>query len=123
MPASEHEAVAVLRAHGIIVTPLAVTSSARADRFVVDSAKVAPRLFQKHHEVQLTGRWVSEQRELKAGTYIVRTTQPLGLLAVYLLEPQTDDGIITWNLFDEAMVFGSSYPVLRVMNEPQPVAH
>ncbi|HUQ20243.1 MAG TPA: M14 family metallopeptidase [Gemmatimonadaceae bacterium] len=120
--ASEHEAVAVLRTHGIIVTPLAVTSTARADRFVVDSAIVAPRLFQKHHEVQLTGRWVTEQRELRAGTYIVRTTQPLGLLAVYLLEPQTDDGIVTWNLFDEAMVFGSSYPVLRVMSEPHPVA-
>ncbi|HVD59358.1 MAG TPA: M14 family metallopeptidase [Gemmatimonadaceae bacterium] len=119
--ASEHEAVAVLRAHGIIVYELAANSTARGDRFIVDSAKVAPRLFQKHHEVQLTGRWVSEERELRAGTYIVRTNQPLGLLAVYLLEPQTDDGLVTWNVFDETMVFGSSYPVLRLMNEPRPV--
>jgi hypothetical protein len=64
---------------------------------------------------------MSEERELRAGTYIVHTSQPLGLLAVYLLEPQTDDGLVTWNLFDETMVFGSSYPVLRLMNEPRPV--
>jgi hypothetical protein len=119
--ASEHKVVDVLRAHGIIVSELAANSTARADRFIVDSAKVAPRLFQKHHEVQLTGRWMSEERELRAGTYIVHTSQPLGLLAVYLLEPQTDDGLVTWNLFDETMVFGSSYPVLRLMNEPRPV--
>jgi hypothetical protein len=120
---SEHEAVMVLRAHGIVVDTISKTSTARGDRFVVDSTIVSPRLFQNHHEVRLTGRWVSENRELRPGTYIVRTAQPLGSLAVYLLEPQTDDGLVTWNVFDDAMVFGSSYPVLRLMSEPRPVTN
>ena len=120
MAPSEHEAVLILRAHGVIVDSLGVTSSARADRFIVDSTIVSPRLFQKHHEVQVTGRWLSERRELRAGTYIVRTNQPLGIVAVYLLEPQSDDGLVTWNVFDDAMTFGSSYPVLRLMSEPRP---
>jgi hypothetical protein len=120
---SEHEAVTVLRAHGIAVDTILQVSAARADRFVVDSAIVSPRPFQNHREVRLTGRWVSERRELRPGTFIVRTSQPLGRLAIYLLEPQTDDGLVTWNLFDNAMFFGSSYPVLRLMSEPRPVTN
>jgi hypothetical protein len=120
---SEHGAVMLLRAHGIVVDTISTMSTARGDRFVVDSTIVSPRLFQNHHEVRLTGRWVSESRELRPGTYIVRTAQPLGSLAVYLLEPQTDDGLVTWNIFDDAMVFGSSYPVLRLMSEPRPVTN
>jgi hypothetical protein len=27
--------------------------------------------------------------------------QPLGNLAFYLLEPQSDDGLVTWNFFDD----------------------
>jgi murein tripeptide amidase MpaA len=117
---SEHEAVMILRMHGIVVDSLTTTMSARADRFIVDSTIVSPRVFQKHHEVQLTGRWMSEPRELPAGTYIVRISQPLGILATYLLEPQSDDGLVTWNIFDDALTFGSSYPVLRLMSEPKP---
>jgi hypothetical protein len=120
---SEHEAVMVLRAHGIAVDSLTTRRTARADRFIVDSTVISPRVFQKHHEVRLTGRWMSEQRELRAGTYIVRANQPLGIVATYLLEPQTDDGLVTWNTFDEAMTFGGSYPVLRLMSEPQPTGH
>jgi hypothetical protein len=120
---SEHEAVTVLRLHGIIVDTIAQVSTARGDRFIIDSAVVSPRVFQNHHEVRLTGRWVSEPRELRPGTFIVRTSQPLGRLAIYLLEPETDDGLVTWNVFDNAMFFGSSYPVLRLMSEPRPVTN
>jgi hypothetical protein len=120
---SERDAVTVLRAHGIVVDSLPTMHTARADRFIADSTIVSPRVFQKHHEVRLTGRWMSERRELRPGTYIVRANQPLGIVATYLLEPQTDDGLVTWNVFDEAMTFGGTYPVLRLMSEPQPTGH
>jgi hypothetical protein len=70
--------------------------------------------------MRLVGRWVSEQRELGAGTYVVRTAQPLGIVAVYLLEPRSDDGLVTWNFFDSALTPGAAYPVLRLMNDPRP---
>ena len=38
-----------------------------------------------------------------AGTLVVRTAQPLGNLAVYLLEPRSEDGLATWNFFDEGL--------------------
>jgi hypothetical protein len=90
--------------------------------FVVDSTIISPRAFQGHHEAQLVGRWMGEPRELRAGTYIVRTGQPLGILLVYLLEPQSDDGLVTWNFFDGALISGAAYPVLRLMNAPRPVS-
>ena len=40
------------------------------------------------------------QLKLAAASYLVRTTQPLSVLAALLLEPQSDDGLATWNFFD-----------------------
>jgi len=119
IPASDTQAVQLLRMHGVTVDVLTKAVSVRAERFIVDSTVISPRVFQKHHEVQLTGRWVSEPRELSSGTYIVGTEQPLGIVAVYLLEPQSDDGLVTWNFFDNALTSGSAYPVLRLMNDPR----
>ena len=118
--ASETQAVRILRTHGIMVDSLSKGASARAEKFIVDSTIISPRLFQGHHEMRLAGRWVSEPRELAAGTYVVRTGQPLGIVAVYLLEPQSDDGLVTWNFFDGALSSGAAYPVLRLMNDPRP---
>jgi len=35
-----------------------------------------------------------------AGTFLVRTDQPLARLAFYLLEPRSDDGLIDWNVLE-----------------------
>jgi hypothetical protein len=40
------------------------------------------------------------------------------LLAVYLLEPQSDDGLVTWNFFDSQLKPGGLYPVLKVGGAP-----
>lgn len=120
--ASDTQAVRLLRMHGVVVDSLSTAASARAERFIVDSTIISPRPFQGHHEVRLVGRWVSEPRELGGGTYVVRTGQPLGIVAVYLLEPQSDDGLVTWNFFDGALTSGAAYPVLRLMNDPRPAS-
>jgi hypothetical protein len=51
--------------------------------------------------------------------YIVPGDQPLAALAVYLLEPESDDGLVTWNVFDPDLRAGSGaiYPVLRLVRE------
>jgi hypothetical protein len=38
---------------------------------------------------------------------------------VYLLEPQSDDGFVTWNVFDPDLSAGRGviYPVLRLVRE------
>ena len=72
--------------------------------------------------MQLVGHWTTESREIPAGTYIVRTNQPLGIVAVYLLEPQSDDGLVTWNFFDSELKPAATYPVTRLMSDPRPAS-
>ncbi len=109
------EAVALLRRHGVQVdrrdrSLLAVTSA-----FRVDTVVRAGRAFQGHHEVRVEGTWqTGGARRLRAGMYFVPSTQPLALLAGSLLEPETDDGLVTWNVWDAGLRAGSDFPVVRV---------
>ncbi len=122
IPPSDTQVVRVLQLHGIVVDSLTVTATARAEIFVADSTNISQRPFQGHHEMQLVGHWTSESRQIPGGTYIVRTAQPLGVLVVYLLEPQSDDGLVTWNFFDSELKAGATYPVMRLMNDPRPAS-
>ena len=70
--------------------------------------------FQQHHLVQLQTEEEREERELGVGAVIVSTAQPLGRLAAWLLEPESCDGLATWNFFDERLRAGGEYPVLAV---------
>ena len=68
---------------------------------MIDSMVRRGQPFQGHSEVRLEGTWKEIAREFLAGDfYLVRTAQPLGVLAMELLEPQSDDGLVTWNFFD-----------------------
>jgi hypothetical protein len=111
-------AVAVLehlRRHGAFVERLGDAIRVPVERFVIDSVQRRAQAFQGHQEASLTGRWDTDTASLAAGTYVVRGGQPLGILALYLLEPQSDDGLTTWNVMDQWIAPGQSYPILRVV--------
>ena len=59
------------------------------------------------------GAGTRRTRQAEAGSYVVSTDQPLGLLAAYLLEPASEDGIVTWNLLDRELAPRAAYPILR----------
>ena len=65
--------------------------------------------------VELTVSPRREARMVPAGTLMVRTAQPLGTLAVYLLEPRSEDGLAAWNFFDAELKPGGDFPVTRLM--------
>ena len=71
------------------------------------------RLFQGHRETLVSGRFENATVAAPAGTVVVTTGQPLGRLAVYLLEPESDDGLTTWNVLDAALANGTAHPVLK----------
>jgi hypothetical protein len=73
-------------------------------------------LFEGHRPVRAEGQWGSRlvDSNVVAGWYLVRTDQPLGTLAAYLLEPASEDGGVTWNLLDRELQAGSVYPILRI---------
>ena len=58
--------------------------------------------------------------EFPAGTFYVSTAQPLAGVAAYLLEAESDDGLLYWNFLDRylATQWGGgpqTYPVHRLM--------
>jgi hypothetical protein len=105
--------------HGVTVEELVEPLDANIAEFMVDSTSTATRPFQKHLERAMTGSWgAPASHSLPAGTYIVRTAQPLGILAVYLLEPQSEDGFVTWNVLDP-WVAARKFPVVRIVQRVQ----
>lgn len=106
-----------LRQHGIVVEQTLAATNATGGTFAIDSLVRSARPFQGHAEVRLEGKWsASADAPLAAGTYVVRTSQPLGVLATVLLDPQTDDGFVTWNVLDPALsaLGDREFPVRRL---------
>jgi hypothetical protein len=120
VPARFGELVELLRRQGILVDMLRKSAPVPAEIFTVDSVSVAP-LFEGHRTVHAEGRWSTEATDttVVAGWYQVPTDQPLGLLAAYLLEPASEDGLLTWNLFDRELQAHNPYPILRVRAAPR----
>jgi hypothetical protein len=108
--------VSRLRLHGIRVDRSDSAWTARGESFVIDSIITSPRPFQGHHEIRLKGRWERGMQRLPPKSFIVSTAQPRGALIVYLLEPESDDGFTTWNLFDRDLQKGGRFPVTRIFD-------
>ena len=113
LPARFGELAMLLRRQGIAVARLTRPWSGEAEEFAVDSVAVGP-LFEGHRTVQVEGVWGGARPVApSAGWFVVATDQPLGVLAAYLLEPASEDGLATWNLLDRELEPHKGYPILR----------
>ncbi len=115
IPAALTPVIDLLRAHGIRAETLEDPMEVRAVACVIEAFERADRAFQGHRmirEVRIALRPI--ETTLPAGTVIVPTDQPLGTLASLLLEPQSSDGVVAWNLMDEHLAPGATYPILRI---------
>jgi len=126
IPVPEPAAVDVLRRHGIAVERLTEAVSVEVELFRVKELKPAERLYQGHRTNTVKGEYAKEKVNLPAGAFVVSTAQPLGNLAAYLLEPESDDGLVVWNYFDKFLAsswggggVGAAVPVYRLL---KPVA-
>ena len=103
-----------LRLHGIAVEVTTLAHAVTIESFTVTDRVVASTPFQGHRTVEVNGTWTRARTTLPAGSTIVRTSQPLGLVAMRLLEPESGDGLLTWNFFDAASAIGQIFPVRRI---------
>lgn len=67
-----------------------------------------------HHLAKVEAAREPRRRQFPAGTLVVRTDQRQRQLTATLLEPDSDDGLAAWNLFDEHLKVGGEFPVYRV---------
>jgi hypothetical protein len=101
--------------HGIAVEELTAPLQAEVEVFTIGNVTRALRAFQNHREMKITGTFRKETMTFPTGTIIVRTAQPLGRLACYLLEAESDDGLVDWNFFDPYLEAGKTFPVYKIM--------
>ncbi len=112
-PASWTRVVENLQRHGIEVEELREDVELDVEAYRIDKVTRRPE-FQKHPTVEVDATVRKDKQMIKAGSIVVKTTQTLGSLAAYLLEPQSDDGLTTWNFFDAALKEKDDFPVLRL---------
>ena len=113
IPASEQAVLFKLADHGVLMERLEQEMTVDAEAFHIDSTTVAARMFQQHQERTLFGSYQPEKLTLPAGSFAVHTSQPLGRLIFYLLEPRSDDGLLNWNVLDGSIENTSVYPIRR----------
>lgn len=103
--------------HGITVEELTSELNVEVDSFTIATFEKSKRPFQGHNEAKITGNYRSEKMTFPAGTILVRTAQPLGRLVFYLLEPESDDGLVNWNYFDAYLEKDKNFPVYKLMKQ------
>jgi len=124
LPNPTPEVLARLAWHGLRTVTLEQSQTQTVEAFQVEEIRRARRLFQGHHETSLSGNWQAREQDLPAGTVLVSARQRLVRVAAQLLEPETEDGLVTWNLLDDALgeTEGAEhpfYPVLRLPSVPE----
>lgn len=115
LPASLPDVAALLLRQGVQVEQLTAPWRGPAERFRVDSISAQPYAFEGHRTVTLEGAWLdAAPYDASVGSYLVRTDQPLGTLASYLLEPASEDGVVAWNLLDRLLSLRTPCAIARV---------
>jgi len=105
--------------HGIEVEEIAADVEAEVEVFEIESITPAENLYQGHRPTTLTGKWTVRKTVIEAGSWFVPTAQPLRMLAAFLLEPESGDGLAYWNFMDRFITRGNwdpspgTYPVMR----------
>lgn len=117
VPDTATKALDVLRAQGVQMRQLSAPV-AGVEEFAVTSNTARPAnpnsIDTGSHGLRtLEGEWQASGAPVPAGAWAVPMNQPLARLAFYLLAPTSDDGLLTWNFFDELLGDGKTYPVKR----------
>jgi hypothetical protein len=106
-----------LLAHGVTIEELTEPLTVEVESFVIEEVTRAQRAFQGHRETKLKGSARSETITFPAGSILVRASQPLATLASYLLEAESDDGLVNWNFLDAYLEKGKVYPIYKATQE------
>ena len=101
--------------HGITVEELTSPVQTEVQVFTIENVTRSQRTFQTHREMKIAGQYKTENMTFPTGSIIIRTAQPLGRLACYLLEAESDDGLVDWNFFDSYLETGKMFPVYKIM--------
>jgi len=124
LPPAANAAISLVEQHGIKTRAIRapITTKAQVDR--LEAIETVPGGYGgPAHRLAEVSRSVKPVR-IETGSVLVPTAQALGTLAVYLLEPESDDGLFAWGMIGEDLEPGARLPVVRLSEplEAAPVA-
>ena len=101
-----------LELHGLAVEPAPDSIDAEVATVVEVMTEGGRKILESAAVGELKVEWRRAARKVPAGAKLVRTNQPLAAIAVYLCEPESDDGVVENGLV-KAPAQGSEFPIWR----------
>ena len=114
IPETCRTAVDILLRHGIAVQQLREDIELDVELYSIRELSRGEQPYENHTLATLETEARAVAQRFPAGTYFVRTDQPLGTLAMLLLEPQSPDGLATWNCLGSELTAGQDFPIARL---------
>jgi hypothetical protein len=102
-----------LRRHGLRVAPAEGVHDVEVARITSLGTEGGRAILEAARVGEVTVRWHEEARRVPEGWSRVDTDQPLGAIAVYLCEPESDDGAVENGLL-EAPAIGDEHAAWRL---------
>ncbi|MFZ4509167.1 MAG: M14 family zinc carboxypeptidase, partial [Fimbriimonas sp.] len=118
IPASETALVALLQRHGVAVERFIAPARIDSLQFQVSEVKTDAQPFQGRRLSTIEGAFRPVTTDIPSGSFLVRTSQPLGILIFNMLEPESADGVVTWGLLASPPVVGQPLGIQKVMVPP-----
>ena len=100
IPAQWSEIAEKLKMHGIAVERIDAAREVGVEMYRLVDPKLESKAFEGHVVIETLGVTMEKRREkFPAGSYRVSPDQPLGDLAMMMLEPQSPDSFLRWGYF------------------------
>ena len=102
LPPSMGKVVPLLLDHGIVVHRFTQADSLELETYRATEIRDIG-YFQGHYLRKTTATKATERMLVPVGSYYISTAQSMGNLIAYLMEPETDDNLITWGWADHLL--------------------
>ncbi len=103
VPVTKPEVIARLKLHGVRMETLTQPQETRLTMYRLVNPKSAADPFEGHHALTTGVAPESRVETFPAGSVRISTDQPLGDLAMALLEPESVDSFLAWGFFPEIL--------------------
>ena len=100
LPRDARDAVALLRRHDIAVEELQDSITVEVQAYTLAGVTYEQAYNHAAATRVQVGEVLTQQRTFPAGSFVIRTGQMQGRVAAHMLEPETSDNIVYWNLMD-----------------------
>ncbi|MGH9914705.1 MAG: M14 family metallopeptidase, partial [Pyrinomonadaceae bacterium] len=120
IPPQYKSVISVLEAHGLKLKQLAAPATIEVESYRFSDVQWAPRPFEGRLHVSYKTNLAREKRTFAAGSVVVPMAQPAARVALYLLEPDSPDSLLSWGSFNsifEQKEYGESYVLEKLARE------